>query len=393
MLSRLIFLIVIFSLGIQFCNPKDSHTNSSDPALPYGDELQAALHKILDHHSVENRLGISAAIFLPGYTIWTGVAGVSYPGIPIATNMLFDAGSIEKNFQAALVLKLVESGDLLLDDPISQYLPDFRNVNGNATIRQLLNHTSGIFNVFEHPDFPWLGDSVDYSKQWELEDVINEFVMQPYGPPGYVQHYSSTNYLLLTNIIEKVTGSSVPTEIERRFLKPCSLEHTFVSNGKPPPGHYPVAHPWVDVDDDGDLDDLYGIPLVWKSTLTHPVMFSTPKDLVRWMNALFSKRSIIKASSLHEMITFPEVAIMDPGGNKYGLGVVDYSDILGVSAIGHGGSSLGYSAAALFLPEQNISIAWMINTGENPVELANQLMSDTWRSLYTVIEGHKDQLH
>ena len=164
---------------------------------------------------------------------------------------------------------------------LANYPPDYSNVDGKITIRQLLNHTSGLFNVFEHPDFPWVGAGVDYSRSWKVEEVFNQFVLEPYGPPGHTQHYSSTNYLLLTAIIEEATGNSVPIEIERRFLKPMQLEQTFVSMGEPPPTSYAVAHPWVDTDRDGDLDDLYGIPLTWKATLTHPVIFSTPNDLAR----------------------------------------------------------------------------------------------------------------
>lgn len=81
--------------------------------------------------------------------------------------MLFEVGSVQKNFEAALVLKLVEDDVLSFDDPISMYLPTYPNVNGEITIRQLLNHTSGVFNVFEHPDFPWVGSDVDYSIEWK----------------------------------------------------------------------------------------------------------------------------------------------------------------------------------------------------------------------------------
>jgi CubicO group peptidase (beta-lactamase class C family) len=65
-----------------------------------------------------------------------------------------------------------------------------------------------------------VGTGVDYSKEWKEKEVFNTFVLDPYGPPGYAQHYSSTNYLLVTTIIEEATGSTVPNEIERYFLDP-----------------------------------------------------------------------------------------------------------------------------------------------------------------------------
>jgi hypothetical protein len=73
-----------------------------------------------------------------------------------------------------------------------------------------------------------------------------------------------------------------------------------------------------------------------------------------------------------------------------GLSVVDYSDILGEEAIGHLGSSLGYTAAALYLPEYGISVAWLINTGQNPHDLAARLMRETWSSVMEVLENNRN---
>lgn len=361
---------------------------SNLPEIPYAGDLQSAIDQVLSEYP-EYELGISAAVITPGYAAWTGVSGVSQPGVPLTSEMLFIAGSILKNFEAALVLKLVEEGRLSLDDPVSMHLPPYRNVDSETTLRQLLNHSSGIFNVFEHPDFPWLGPDVDYAKEWTEEEVFNTFVLEPYGPPGYAQHYSSTNYLLVTSIIEKVTGSTVPDELERYFLKPMKLKNTYVTMNVPPPARYPVAHPWMDVDGDGALDDLHGIPQTWSASLTHPTMYATPEDLARWMHALYVEGSVLSPDSLEEMLTYPETTLQDPEGGMYGLGVVDYSKVLGMEALGHGGSALGYSAAALYLPEYHITVVWMINTGQSPEALGSNIMGDTWSALSKVIKNNQ----
>lgn len=357
---------------------------ASLPELPYSQKLQEAIYQVVSVYS-EHEFGISAAIIVPGFSPWTGVSGYSHSNVPIAKDMLFDVGSIQKNFEAALVLELAEDELLSLDDPISKYLPVYPHVDKNITIRQLLDHTSGVFNVFEHPDFPWLGTDIDYSKRWTDEQVFEHFVLEPYGPPGYAQRYSSTNYLLLTGIIEQVTGSGVPDGIRRYFLEPMNLEHTFVSMGEQPPSTYAVAHPWVDIDLDGTLEDLYGIPRTWIATLTHPVMFSTAGDLAQWMAALYHQENVLSSSSLAEMLSIPENVLQDPDGGRYGLGVADYTDLLGVHAIGHTGSSPGYSAAALYLPEDGIVAVWLINTGESPYQLAGQMMGHAWSSITDVL--------
>ena len=140
------------------------------PELPYSQELQEAIDQVVSAYQ-EHEFGISAAIIVPGFSPWTGVSGYSQPNAPIVQDMLFDVGSIQKNFEAALVLKLAEDELLSLDDPISKYLPGYPHVDENITIRQLLDHTSGVFNVFEHPDFPWLGPDIDYSKRWTEEST------------------------------------------------------------------------------------------------------------------------------------------------------------------------------------------------------------------------------
>lgn len=389
LLKSLVLISVICAIGNASCNPKISDEEDSLPELSFAPELQAAIDGVLLAYP-DYALGISAAVIVPGRRTWMGVSGYSHQNVPITADMLFIVGSITKNFEAALVLKLAEDGLLSLDDPISKYLPAYPNVNGGTTIRQLLNHTSGVFNVFENPDFPWVGTDVDYAKEWKVEQVFDTFVLDPYGPPGYAQHYSSTNYLLITTIIEKVTGSTVPDEIERYFLRPMKLEDTFVSMGELPPAKYSVAHPWVDVDLDGNLDDLYGIPQTWIVSLSHPVIFSTPNDLVRWVHALYHEGSVLSPDSLAEMLTYPQVTLRDPEGDTFGLGVVDFSRRLRTQVYGHMGSALGYSAAALYLPEYGASIAWLINTGQSPVELSGYMMFDTWSALSRVIRMYQD---
>ncbi|MHC5007930.1 MAG: serine hydrolase domain-containing protein, partial [Planctomycetota bacterium] len=225
--------------------------------------------------------------------------------------------------------------------------------------------------------------------RWPMEEVFTSFVREPYGPPGFAQHYSSTNYLLLTAVLEKAAGAPVPAEVERCLLGPLKLEHTVMSMGEPLPGRFVAAHPWADVDRDGDLDDLAGTPSVFRATLTHPVLRTTAGDLARWMHALYHDRTVLTAGSLEQMLTYPDAELPDPDGGRYGLGVVDFSKRFDMHVIGHAGSSPGYTAAALYLPDYGASVAWLINTGEEPPERAGALMSRIWSSLSGVLLAHE----
>lgn len=375
---------LVFALFLAGCVP-ESRPEAPPPPVPFAPDLQAAITKALNDGRGTFDLGLSASIFVPGFEIWSGVAGVSHEGASIRPSTLFDVGSVAKSFEAALVLTLADEGLLDLDDPISKWLPPLRHVDGTITVRQLLNHTSGVFNVFENPTFPWVGADVEYNRTWGLQEMFSTFVLEPYGSPGTVQHYSSTNYRLLTVLVEEATGESVPQGVERRFFEPLGLNHTFMTMGDPAPDRFQMAHPMVDVDEDGVLDDLAGISRRWVASLTHPVLFTTPTDLVRWVRALYFCRTVLPTTSLEAMLTFPDLAELDPEGGRYGLGVVDFSEILGRNVIGHAGSALGYSAAALYLRDSGVAMAWAINTGESPPELADTLMGNVWRSLSSVI--------
>src|SRR3972149_2396414 len=234
------------SLAAAACVPpvtKELHSRLKLPDLPYAGELQAALELALQEAQGSYDLGISAAAVVTGYRPWPGVTGNSRPGVPVTAGMLFNVGSVAKTFEAALALQLAEQGLLDLDAPLSTYLPAHPHLDGRLTVRQLLNHTSGTFNVFEHPDFPWVGPEVEYARRWRLEEVLDRFAGEPYGPPGYAQHYSSTNYLLLTAILERAAGASVPRQVSGLFLEPLELRNSFMSMGMLPPKEVAVAHP------------------------------------------------------------------------------------------------------------------------------------------------------
>jgi D-alanyl-D-alanine carboxypeptidase len=361
------------------------------PRLPYGEDLQAALELALQQGQGNHDLGISAAVIVPGYQPWSGVTGDSQPGVPLTAGMLFNVGSVAKIFEGALALRLAEQGLLDLDAPLSTWLPTHPHLDGRITVRQLLNHTSGVFDVFEHPDFPWVGPGVDYRRHWELEEALDHFAGVSYGPPGYAQRYSSTNYLLLTAILEQTGGAPVPQQVTEMLLDPLQLEDSLMTMGALPPSGSAVAHPWADSDLDGELDDLSRVPQTWIATLTHPVLYTTPLDMARWMQALFVEQRVLSQGSLKEMLTIPRGAQPDPEGGSYGLGIIDLSEVLGVQAIGHGGSTLGSSAAAVYLPEQRVLLAWAINTGESPRTLADRLMRRAWEQLSQTVLAHLPQ--
>jgi D-alanyl-D-alanine carboxypeptidase len=134
----LLCLVAALALGIYGCGVQTTaqmHSISSD--LPLPQTLQSALDGAREKATV---IGASASVIVADQTIWIGVSGMSDPTteIPTTKDMLFDIGSIGKNFLATIILQLCHEGRLKLDDPISKWLDHYPNINGGITVRQLL---------------------------------------------------------------------------------------------------------------------------------------------------------------------------------------------------------------------------------------------------------------
>ena len=138
-MKTITFFLAVSLLYLTFCSPT--------PELPFEDRLQSVLDREI---RASDTKGVSAAVLFPGETIWTGTSGISHDTVAISPDMLFAIGSITKNMVAALTLKLVEAHLLSLDDPLSKWLPAYPHVDSTITIRQLLNHTSGLYMFWEN---------------------------------------------------------------------------------------------------------------------------------------------------------------------------------------------------------------------------------------------------
>ncbi len=320
--------------------------------------LQGALDSAL---TATGTMGVSVAVIMPDGALWTGVSGLSHPGAPVTPDMLFDMGSTGKNLMAALVLDLVEDGLLSLDEPIRKYLPSFPNVNGRITIRQLLNHTSGLYMWVEHPEAPTNTpfNEIDFEKWWTVEEMFSKLGGKPYFAPGEGWHYTQAGYQLARMIVEQVTESTAPVEIQRRLLDPLDIHGMLLDLKEPVSARYRIAHNWFDTDGDGTPEDISGKSRNWINSLSGIYYFATMESLVRWLRGLYDGR-VLRQASLDEMLDFYG-PLPEEGLAGYGLGTEQF--IMGsVEMWGHKGSIYGYRTGVYHLPQFNITIALSINS-------------------------------
>jgi D-alanyl-D-alanine carboxypeptidase len=365
--------------------------------LPFADELQKVLE---DGLKASNGGGISAAVIVPGYKPWIGVAGTSARGpnifIPMRPDMLFQIGSIEKNFTAALMLQLVEEGRLSLDDPISRWVSGYEQIDPSITIRQLLNHTSGIYDWEDNPRaFTGLYQSegyqaIDWSHSWTLDDVM-ALVEKPDFPPGHGWHYSNTGYRLVRVIIEAETGMPISQALRTRLLEPLGLDHTWVECDRPAPEGLEFVHAWANVNGNDNLDDISTqSPNLYCTILSSPT-WTTAEDLACWSQALFYEGRVLSEESLAKMLTFiPASDPTEPLVAEYGLGVGKFnfklvspgnSRLAHLEHFGHSGSVIGYDSMMIHLPKQHATIVALFNENATIGFTAGPLLEVVSRNL------------
>ncbi|MCU7821142.1 serine hydrolase domain-containing protein [Kitasatospora sp. DSM 101779] len=299
------------------------------------------------------RGGMTAAlaeIRFAGRAQWRGAAGTAdlATGQRARADGRFRIGSVTKTFVSTVVLQLVGEGRLGLDDPVERHLPGVVPNGAAITVRQLLNHTSGLFNFTEDErflvrneadlqDFAYGGWRYrDYRPQ-QLAAVSAEHA--PYFSPGQGWHYSNTNYVLAGMIVQKITGRSWQREVERRILRPLHLDDTTFPGSETGLGG-PHARAYLDMPA-GPADITRLDPTVVDAAGNG---ISTTADLNRFHAALFGGKLLRPAETAALTDTVPTTI----EGARYGLGVLRIDLGPGCEAAwGHDGSLPGWSTLLL----------------------------------------------
>jgi D-alanyl-D-alanine carboxypeptidase len=273
--------------------------------------------------------------------VWRGTSGVAELGAarPVPVSGRFRAGSITKTFLATVVLQLVDERRLRLDDTVETWLPGSVPDGDGITVRQLLNHTSGVYDFLRTLPFPPSPEFLDNRwRTWTADELVRRAVANPPTfPPGSDYAYSNTGYTLLSQIVERATGRSYAEEIERRIIRPLHLRDTELP-GTSPWIRGPHPHGYVRIEQDGQTD-LVDITLMNPSVLgAGGELISTTRDLNRFFDALLGGR-LLPAHLLEEMKT-PGIE----GGKPYGLGLAWHDTTCGIEVYGNDGDALAYQA-------------------------------------------------
>nr|MBA2372745.1 serine hydrolase [Chloroflexota bacterium] len=340
---------------------------------------RAGLQRTLDRLRAKYGIpGVSTTIIFADGSAWTGVSGLAdvEKGRPVTHATAFAIGSISKTFTAALVLAIGGEGKIVLDAPVKTYVPNLR-IDPKTTVRQLLDHTSGLRDYFFHPriDALLLGQR---DREWDETDALR-YVGKPYFKPGAGWHYSNTNYLVLGLIAEAVGAAPIDEQIRTRFLEPLGLGRTFYQGPEHATGS--IAHGYR-FKGSGvrlrpiDLADGTGI-VPFRSVVTAAAgagsLASNSADVARWARSLYGG-AVLPELTLDTMLEDRARTAPDGASVPYGLGV-QVVDIDGRPSYGHSGRLLGFRSVMRWLPEEGITIVVLTNQSRtDPALIARALL-------------------
>jgi CubicO group peptidase (beta-lactamase class C family) len=322
-------------------------------AAPPPPDFRARAEAIVQSSFPEDGPGGAVVVTRGGQTIYTAGRGLADVEArrPITPQTVFRLGSITKQFTAALVLQLVAEGKISLDDPVSRFFPDYPQPGASATVRQLLNHMSGIQSYTSIPG--WMGDDANTNRAYTTAQAIAVFRDLPSpARPGQAWQYNNSGYTLLGAIVEQVTGRPWHQQLAQRIAGPLRL---------------PTIGYGVDRETRPDMARGYtagegGVRPARPIHMSVPhgagALVGTVGDLARWAQALHHGRVVSPA--LYTAMTAP-APLPDGKTHPYGFGLA-LGELRGRPSLEHGGGIFGFQTDSVYIPSEDVFVAVFANS-------------------------------
>ncbi len=294
------------------------------------------------------------------------------PQTPIDVDDRTRIGGMTKSFTATVALQLAGEGTLALGDSVERWLPGLIP-NGDAiSIRQLLNHTSGLYDYVSDWAYlePYYSGDLTYVFDPRTTGVQISVDHGPLFAPGARLSYSNTNFILLGMIIEAATGNTIGAELKTRLFDPLGLRHTSLPTSSEIEGSH--AHGYVFLED-GPFDVTPWSPSGMEAA---GAVVSNAADVARFYRALLRGR-LLPTAQLKAMQTVDPIAtggVPDAGilGGGWGLGLLRETFPCG-DAWGHDAENAGYMTAAWTSNSGNRQVVVVVNSNyshDEPVSAA-----------------------
>jgi len=366
-MKKIFRFIYVVSILLSACGKEPSPSPAICSAADYSDHPRHAFltERVREFREKNHAPGCIVAVRSGSEPAWIGAEGMAdlETASPMYTCTPFRTGSITKVFMAVLVLQLAEQQKLGLDDKLQQLLPETQGRIPDAdkiTLRQLLNHTSGIIDPKNDNSAYQLAivNNPDHIGSMDISARLEKYV---YGrklkfSPGSSAYYSNAGYWLIGKILERASQQSLQTLFENQISIPLGLGSTYYEKRNDKDlarGYAYTGGKLTDVTAwdraDGDGDPSSGV-------------ISNAPDLLRFGEALFGGE-LISAASLAEMCDIVKLPSCPDGNCEYGLGLETWTTEK-YQGFGKNGSSSGVDANWICFPSENCFIIIFVNRGD-----------------------------
>ena len=340
-------------------------------------EFNANIQHILDQDRLNYQIpGLQVSILCPGekspHDFVSGFTTLDHHE-KIKNDTWFQIGSETKSFIAAIILKLEANNLVSINDEIGMYLTDIPSRWKHITIKQLLNHTSGIYHYTDNLlEMMHENEKYDLKKQWTAKELITIAANEPdYFLPGQGWHYSNTNLVLTGLIIESVTGKSISDVMTELLLIPIGLLNThYLPVSYSPDVMQHMAHGYSNFGIfSNEPKDITDSNFSWSNSANSNV--STSHDIAIWFNQL-TNGSILPKKQMNELMELvnqqngqPIPISLDAGG--YALALMHDYHTFNEESWWHSGGTLGFCSFMINLKNSNFILtanANMVNSDE-----------------------------
>ncbi len=320
------------------------------------------IQKYIDAATNDNLVGVTVYINGPKYGKWIGVSGYSNleEKTPLKKDDVFGIASIGKTYAAVAVLKLVEEGRLGLDDKIRSYLPQeiIDNVPNaeKVTVRHLLGHTSGFANYNADPILNklYLDGNLDLDTLSHMDALRRYFYgKESLNEPGEEYHYSSTNYLLLTMVMDNVLSGCHEEYLRNTIIEANNYSNTYYKQTPPK-----MINHYGDLNKDAITENLTSQTIEttnWYSG--DDGVYAPIEEAASFLEDLM-KGEILSEEILEEMTTWNDEK--DP---DYGLGLEADKGFPYKLIMGHSGSGIGMRTDLYYFPHKDLTVGIFCNSG------------------------------
>ena len=352
-------------------------------AEPVASDPEDRTDQLMTQYSGEDVPGAAALVIKEGEIIleeYYGMANLTY-SIPMQENTLHNIGSTSKQFLSFGLLLLEGEGKLDLDDDVRDYIPELPDFGHVVTLRNLINHTSGYREFLNLLAMTGRNPTTSLNQEKVIEIIQRQPELQ--NEPGTEFNYNNTGYVLMTEVIERLSEMSYPEWMKKNVFEPIGMAHTIVRSD-PTEIVENRSQGYEPAEDGGfvEVGDLGG-------GMGPGAVYSTLSDLAKWMNHLLEPVTGTQAM-IDEMMTPFE--LKDGSFTEYGLGLF-VQDFNGLKYVHHGGADLAHRSMLMLFPEINAGVVTQSNyaafNGGIPSQIAESFFEEDMEADSTEADGEE----